>query len=79
MTILDSLKAVYKGRPLNIVMPPAVGFPTAVMDDILDSGMDINIYTMHMPRKYLDIPDNIKIISNEEGLLGAMALWRDRQ
>ncbi len=23
--------------------------------------------------------DNIKIISNEEGLLGAMALWRDRQ
>ena len=22
---------------------------------------------------------DIKIISNEEGLLGAMALWRDRQ
>ena len=63
MTIIDSLKTVHKGRPLNVVMPPAVGFPTPVMDTILDSGMDINIYTMHMPRAYPNTPDNIKIIS----------------
>ena len=62
-TILDSLRKVRKDRPLNVVMPPAVGFPTPVMDEIIHSGMDINIYTMHMPKAYHDIPDNIRIIS----------------
>lgn len=72
MTLIGTLNklTVLSGRKtINVVMPPAVGFPVEAAQEMFDKrdqliAEHINIYTMHIPAEFtVPVVEGIKVIS----------------